>query len=172
MSAILVTSLAAIDTAIAAHAPSHMVSLLSPEHRIATPAAILADRHLRLDMNDILHASQGENPPSPDHVRTLLAFARGWDATSPLLIHCWAGVSRSMAAAYIVLCDRSPTGNEYRLARMLRSHAPHANPNPLFVRYADRVLGRRGAMIASLRAIGPGSSVMPDALAAIPLGAP
>ncbi len=51
-----------------------------------------------------------------------------------MLVHCWAGVSRSMAAAYILLCDRLGPGTEARDRAGHRARrAPHAYPNPLMV---------------------------------------
>ena len=50
----------------------------------------------------------GDHPPARVHVDRLLAFSRDWDARQPLLIHCWAGISRSMASAYTVLCATAP----------------------------------------------------------------
>ena len=35
---------------------------------------------------------------------------RGWDGEAPMLIHCWAGISRSMASAFTILCDRLGPG--------------------------------------------------------------
>jgi hypothetical protein len=42
---------------------------------------------------------EGHTLPAKSHVEKLLAFVRRWDQATPLLIHCWTGVSRSTAAA-------------------------------------------------------------------------
>ena len=68
-----------------------------------------------------------------------------------MLVHCWAGVSRSMAAAYILLCDRFGPGHEEAIAQPSRLRAPHAYPNALLVQLADAALGREGRMIARRR---------------------
>ena len=49
-------------------------------------------------------------------VRTLLSFVRAWDRASPLVFHCWAGVSRSTAAAYISACSLAPDRDEAEIA--------------------------------------------------------
>src|SRR5271167_1222021 len=103
MPRILVTPLSSLEDAIERHHPSHIVSLLSPEHMIETPRGFAADRHLKLGVDDISDPEAGKDPPGRDHIDQLLAFSRGWDAKAPLLIHCWAGISRSMASAYAVL---------------------------------------------------------------------
>jgi len=153
---ILVTPLSGIQNAISGYRPSHMITLLSPDHMIETPAGIDAARHLRIGMNDVADAAYAEKPPSERHVDDLLAFGRTWDAKSPLLIHCWAGVSRSMAAAYIILNDRFGPGNEQDIAQAMRRRAPHAYPNPLMVKLADKALRRDGRMVVAAQSIGRG----------------
>lgn len=159
MSRLLVIPLSALEDSIALHRPSHLVSLLSPPHMIGTPEGFPAEHHLKLGINDVADPAAGEHPPSRAHVETLIAFARSWDGQAPLLIHCWAGISRSMASAFTILCDRLGEGREIEIARAIRRRAPHAAPNALLVAHADVVLGRRGRMIAALNAMGPARMV-------------
>lgn len=169
MPRILVTPLSALEDAIASHRPSHIVTLLSPEHMIETPAGFPAGRHLKLGVNDVADPAAGDDPPARAHVERLLAFSRDWDAKEPLLIHCWAGISRSMASAYTVLCDRLGPGREMEIAMAIRRRASHANPNPLLVRHADEALGRGGRMIEALAAMGPPLMVSEGVTTALPL---
>lgn len=169
MPLILVTPLSAMPDALEEYRPSHLVSLLSPEYMIATPDGFPADRHLRLALNDIADAGLGGAPPVEEHVLDLIEFSHGWNGTSPLLIHCWAGVSRSMAAAFTVLCERSWPGAEHRIAREIRTRAPHASPNRLIVRLADEALGRRGKMIEAVEAMGPCNAVEEGEIVEFPL---
>ena len=159
MSRILVTPLSAVPEIIRTRRPSHLVTLLSPEHMIETPEGFPAARHLRLGVNDVVDVTAGDNPPDRAHIEALLEFSRGWPAEDPLLVHCWAGVSRSMAATYIILCDRLGPGRETEIARAIRSRAPHAYPNALLVQYGDELLGRSGRMIEAIRNIGAGAMV-------------
>src|ERR1700760_2205322 len=155
MSPLLVTPLSALPDALAEHAPSHLVSLLSPEHMIQTPAGFPAAAHLKIGINDITDPAAGLAPPARVHVDALLKFSRAWDGKQPFLIHCWAGISRSMASAYTILCDRLEPGRETEIAQAMRRRAPHAQPNRLLVRHADEALGRGGAMLAAVEAMGP-----------------
>lgn len=166
---ILVTPLSAVDEAIRAYRPSHLVTLLSPEHMIETPEGIDPARHLKISVNDVADAFLAEVPPTPDHVERLLAFGRKWSGASPMLVHCWAGISRSTAAAYILQCDRHGPGDEDVLARDLRARAPHAFPNPLLIRHADAALDRGGRMISAIESIGRGSIVAEGACVELPL---
>ena len=169
MPMILVTPLSGIEEAIRRYRPSHMVTLLSPEHMIETPGGVEAGRHLRLGLNDVADTGASEMPPNARHVDTLIAFGRNWNAGAPILVHCWAGVSRSMAAAYILLCDRLGPGNERDIAQAMRRRAPHAYPNPLMVKLADRALGRDGRMVAAAEAIGRGVIVSEGECVEFPL---
>ncbi|HEY1838600.1 MAG: hypothetical protein WBQ17_07670 [Rhizomicrobium sp.] len=159
MPLILVTPLSAVEETIRRYRPSHMITLLSPEHMIDTPQGIEPARHLKLGVNDVPDVALSEMPPGENHVKKLIAFGRGWDAKAPILVHCWAGVSRSMASAFTLLCDRLRPGMEHEIAQAMRARAPHAFPNPLIVRHADTALGREGRMIAAAQSIGRGMIV-------------
>jgi predicted protein tyrosine phosphatase len=166
---ILVTPLSAVEASIRDDRPSHLISLLSPEHMIETPYGVLPERHLRVGIDDVADGSMSECAPCAAHVDSLIAFGRGWNAEAPILVHCWAGVSRSMAAAFILLCDRHGPGQEIDIARALRSRAPHACPNPLIVRLADEALGRNGRMVAAAASIGRGTIVVEGERVELPL---
>ena len=169
MPRLLVAPLSSLPDTLAAHAPSHLVSLLSPEHMIQTPPGFTADRHLKLGVNDIVDPAAGTAPPLRAHMDQLLAFARSWDASAPMVIHCWAGISRSMASAFAILCDRLGENREIEIARIMRQRAPHAQPNRLLVRHADDALGRRGRMLEALNSMGPALVVEEGVTTAFPL---
>ncbi len=124
------------------------------------PALPVAEEHrLRLNFHDVAHAREGFTPPQAEHVRALLAFAERWRAAEDapaLVLHCWMGVSRSPAAAYIVQCALNPEADERALARELRRLAPFATPNARLIALADDLLGRGGRMVAAMKAIGRG----------------
>ncbi len=168
MPLILITPLSAVPKALLSHAPSHLVTLLSAQYMIETPDGFPSDRHLRLAMHDIVDEAADE-APARAHVDRLLAFGRGWDARAPMLVHCWAGVSRSTAASFAILCERLGPGSEHDIARELRARAPHAQPNRLIVRLADEALGRDGAMVRAVDVIGAGVEVAEGVPVEIPI---
>jgi predicted protein tyrosine phosphatase len=153
---IYVAPLSLVETTVTEANVSHLVTLINGETPIATPPGIVPDRHLRLAMNDICEPQPGLVLPCEGHVADLIGFAREWDRQAPLLIHCWAGISRSTAAAFISLCALNPAGAEHELARTLRRASPTAYPNRLLVALADEVLSRQGRMIAAVEDIGRG----------------
>jgi len=153
---IFVAPLSLVETTVADARVSHLVTLINGETLIDTPASIGAGRHLRLSMNDISEPRDGLVVPSENHVAELIQFAIDWDQQAPLLIHCWAGISRSTAAAFISLCALNPGTEEQSLARALRRASPTAYPNRRLVALADAVLSRQGRMSAAVELIGRG----------------
>jgi predicted protein tyrosine phosphatase len=85
-----------------------------------------------------------------------MQFVKGWDRAAPMVIHCYAGISRSTASAYAAACALSPGRDEMAIAQDMRRASRTAMPNSLIVSLADRILGRDGRMIAAIESIGPG----------------
>ncbi len=162
---LLVCPLSQVETARTLHRPSHLVSLLSPSSVDgAWPVSDTGDTHLRLAFHDVARRRKDLVAPSAALVARLLDFAAGWDASRPMLVHCWAGVSRSTAAAFIIACQRVPERPERDIAQALRAAAPYATPNPLMVSLADAALGRAGRMSAAIAQIGRGADAFEGAL--------
>lgn len=136
---------------------------------IDTPDGLDSKRHLRLAIDDIAEPWAGRSHATEAHIWDLLAFTREWDRRAPLLFHCYAGVSRSMAAAFAVLCDRLGPGHEAAIAHLMREKAPHADPNRLIVRLADSLLGRDGDMVRAVESIGRGALVVEGKPVHLPL---
>ena len=151
---LIVCGLAEVPAIIAARAPSHMITLLDAASMIETPAGLPAAHHLRLSVNDIAEPMEGLILPSADLVHQLLDFGRAWDARAPMIVHCWAGISRSSASAFILACDRNPGADERLIAMRMRRAAKHAYPNRRIIALADDILGRRGRMVDAVEAMG------------------
>ncbi|WP_232792854.1 tyrosine phosphatase family protein [Caulobacter hibisci] len=144
----------------AAHEPSHVVSLLSPT---AEPPEVAAVERLHLSFHDIAEPRAGLVAPDAPLIAQLLTFAETWNGARSLLLHCYAGVSRSTAAAYILACEQLPERDEAELAQALRALSPSATPNALMIALADAALVRNGRMIAAVRAIGRGAEAFEGA---------
>ena len=168
MTYLVVSSLADLPATVAEHGALDVVTLINANTVVERPAAIAADRHLFLGMNDIVFELAGMTTPGETHLNELLAFGRRWDRQTPLAVHCWAGISRSTAAAYILALAINTELDEAALANELRRRAPSATPNARLVALADAKLGREGRMIEAIRAIGRGA----DAFAGTPFVLP
>ena len=151
---LIVCGLAEVPGLIAARAPSHIITLLDSASMIATPKGLPPERHLKLSVNDIAEPMEGLVLPSEDLVRNLLAFGRTWDESAPMIVHCWAGISRSSASAFVLACDRNPGVDERAIALTMRHRAKHAYPNRRIVALADDLLCRRGRMVDAVEAMG------------------
>jgi len=125
-----------------------------------TPASVLDVNHLRVSMDDITEAAEGFTPPAAAHINTTLDFVRRWDRRAPLVVHCFAGISRSTATAFMAACALNPERDENDIASAIRAASPSACPNRLIVQLADRALGREGRMIHAVERIGPGAAVL------------
>ena len=77
-----------------------------------------------------------------------------------MVIHCYAGVSRSTASAFAAACLLNPHRDEMEIARKIRAASPIASPNRLIVSLADKALGRDGRMIRALENIGPATMMV------------
>jgi predicted protein tyrosine phosphatase len=150
-----VCSLARLYDTISETRARHVVSLLGDE-AVQLPIGIAPDYHLRLRLHDISAPLDGYIIPDESHIADLLAFVRRWDRRAPLVMHCFAGISRSTASAFVSVCALSPHRDEADIARALRRASPTATPNARIVSLADRLLGRDGRMVAAIEAIGRG----------------
>ena len=156
MAPIYVCPLRRVEQVAAESGADSLVSLLSPTHAPPRLPAIPPERHLTLGLSDIVAPRDGQVLAEAEHVESLIAFFRRWERGRPLLVHCFAGVSRSPAAAFIGLCALTPTP-EIEIARKLRLVSPSATPNPHLVALADAILSREGRMIAAIESIGRGA---------------
>ncbi|KAA5603122.1 tyrosine phosphatase family protein [Blastochloris sulfoviridis] len=153
-----VCSLARLHDTVAATGARHVVTLINVATPVARPSAIAESNHLFIGINDIVEEMPGFVAPGEAHVARLLDFVRAWHAEreAPLVVHCWAGISRSTAAAFTTVCALAPARDELEIALALRAASPTATPNLRIVRHADALLGRRGRMVAAIEAIGRG----------------
>jgi predicted protein tyrosine phosphatase len=153
-----VCSLARLHSTVKKTGARHVVTLLSGFDEIDRPAVVPARNHLFLRMHDIPEPLDGHVAPDADHVADLLRFVRVWDQQTPLVVHCYAGISRSTAAAFVSVCALRPQRDEREIARMLRAVSPTATPNPRIVAFADAMLDRKGRMVAAIDEIGRGET--------------
>lgn len=156
MSRVHVCSLRLIDDTARQTGARSLVTLINVGTPVGRPTVIEEDRHLFIGVSDIAEPMDGHIHPAEEHVEKLLRFAKTWDRKEPVIVHCYAGVSRSTAAAFIIACAVSPERDEREVARAIRKASPTATPNRLLVSVADKMMGRDGRMIAAIDAIGRG----------------
>jgi predicted protein tyrosine phosphatase len=152
-----VCSLSRLHQTVAETRARHVVTLLKDVDLVQRPGGISSENHLILGMDDITGPLEGYIAPADEHVTRLLDFVRGWDRAAPLVVHCWAGISRSTAAAFVSVCALQPDRDEREVAWAIRRASPTATPNIRIVTFADAMLQRKGRMVAAVEAIGRGA---------------
>jgi predicted protein tyrosine phosphatase len=152
-----VCSLAALPSTVKATGASHILTVMANVDQVQRPVSVLPANHLKVQMDDITEQLEGFVAPSGAHIEQVLNFVRGWDRSAPLVVHCYAGISRSTASAFAAVCALNPHRDEIAIARQIRAASPMAAPNRLIVSLADNALGRDGRMLRALDEMGPGS---------------
>ena len=166
MSRIHVCSIFKIADMAEATGARSLVTVINHDIIVHRPAGIAPERHLFVAVSDITAETEGHVLAGEPHVASLLEFVKLWDREQPLLIHCFAGVSRSTAAAFISACALSPQRDESEIAQAIRQASPTATPNPRLVAVADNMLGRNGRMVKAIEKIGRGE----ECIEGVPFG--
>jgi predicted protein tyrosine phosphatase len=152
---IIVCPLSRAETLAREHNASHVVSLLDPGTAFPVVGHV-GERHLRLEVHDIEAELEGLDPMCNTRMGRILEFVQGWGRDEPILIHCYAGISRSTATAFITACAHNPGADEEEIAIALRDASSTASPNRRFIALADATLGRNGRMTRAIEKIGRG----------------
>jgi predicted protein tyrosine phosphatase len=155
-----VCSLAALPDTVKATGASHVLTVMANVDQVQRPVSILAANHLKVQVDDITEQMDGFLAPSEAHIEKVLNFVRSWDRSAPMVVHCYAGISRSTASAFAAACMLNPHRDEIAIARQIRAASPIAAPNRLIVSLADKALGREGRMLRALDEMGPGSMIV------------
>jgi predicted protein tyrosine phosphatase len=104
-------------------------------------------RKLRLLVADVTT----EEGATEEDVRQIIELAESLrHETGKVLIHCEAGVSRSTAAALIMHACWLGAGREEEAMERVLAQRPGAFPNRRMVSLGDRLLARRGRLLAVL----------------------
>jgi predicted protein tyrosine phosphatase len=128
--------------------PSRLVTLLSPYGAMPErPEHLVPEQHLTRLFHDIDAEIEDLIAPSRHDVQAVIDFARDWPRDAPMLIHCYAGISRSTAAALISAVAINPSFDDDVLARRLREASLSAKPNIRMISMADLLLGRGGRLM-------------------------
>ena len=78
-----------------------------------------------LAVDDIATPMDGYTVPAEEHVERLIDFVGGWDRAAPMVVHCFAGISRSTAGAFVAACALNPQRDEMQIAWAIRARLAH-----------------------------------------------
>lgn len=131
---------------------SHVLSIIDTHE----PRPRALDSYLRVDhelirFDDVVAEYPGFEACTPAHIEKLLAFGEKVHAhpQGHVLVHCHAGISRSTAAAAILMTQHAPGQEEAAFLKLLDLRK-HGWPNTRMVEFADQMLKRDGAMLRGL----------------------
>jgi predicted protein tyrosine phosphatase len=143
---------------------THVVSLLDPGWPEPDALHVFGlDRRLKLYFHDIIDDLPDWVAPQRCDVDLLLTFARDLAELEPapgdepvprhLLVHCHAGVSRSTAAAILILAQHQPALPAHDVVGRVIRLRPRAWPNLRMIEFGDALLGREGEIVAAVRSL-------------------
>ncbi|WP_341895987.1 protein-tyrosine-phosphatase [Ferrovibrio terrae] len=101
---------------------------------------------------DIVTEQDGRSMPTEHDVAAILKVGEKL-AVQPvrhLLVHCYAGVSRSTASAVTLMAQRNPA-RAADIFAALGDIRPKAWPNSVMIAHADRLLNLGGTLVEALR---------------------
>jgi len=135
---------------------SHVISIWDPEaecineheNQFRRKLAKSAQVHFAY-FDDISSPVPGRKAATLEQIREILTFSATITQRATILIHCWAGISRSAAVAYAVICQSAKSGTEQKCLDYLQKIRPKALPNSRIVTLAELALGRNGTMCAA-----------------------
>ena len=169
MTSLHVCSLSRLHDTVERVGASHVATLINAGTPVTRPPSVAPENHLFLGFNDIVEPMDGFVQVTPTQVAGFVDFVTAWDRARPMVIHCWAGISRSTAGGFVAACALMPEIEEAAIARVLRARSPSATPNGRIVALADALLGRDGRMVAAIRAIGRGADAFEGRPFTLPL---
>jgi predicted protein tyrosine phosphatase len=136
---------------------THVLSILDP----ATPEPLAfgnfgAHAKLELRFHDVIEEHvAGYDSPQPHHIESLLAFGRDLikqpAGETHLLVHCHMGISRSTAAALLLLAEAMPNRSAKEMMAEIATVRSKAWPNLRMIEIGDEMLGLNGDLVQAVR---------------------
>lgn len=133
------------------HDATHVLSLMDPGSKVFLhPKRKVVWKKFIFEDN----TNEGELfSPTREHVKEMVKWAKTLPDDANLLVHCFAGVSRSSATAIVVECSRNNVKSYDEIKEIFDYMAgirPIMMPNPLIIRFADDEMRLNGNLIQNL----------------------
>ena len=124
---------------------THVLSLVDSN----TPLPTHTCEHKVLRFIDTIH--QVSDGPTLDIVQEILNFGKTLTEKDRIVIHCEAGISRSTAAALLILVQH--TGDINASAEMIKYLRKQASPNMLMIYFGELILNKPDQILPKAREI-------------------
>lgn len=133
---------------------THVLSLLRGRefNGLRMPEGVPVAGHLRLDMDDVID-QDAPMAPTRGQVEEILDWGKGLPSDARVLVHCYAGVSRSTASALALMVQDMGIDRVGEAVARLVDIRPIACPNPLITMHADDILGCGGELHSSAEVV-------------------
>jgi predicted protein tyrosine phosphatase len=133
---------------------THLVSVLDPDYPEPESLALLSPTHrLQLRFHDVIDIKPGEILVELEHIRQVLEFGKNLPLTDGhLLVHCHAGISRSTAFTILLVAQALPEVSSADIVAEIVRVRDRAWPNLRIIELGDELLGRKGTLVAAVRA--------------------
>ena len=147
---ITITNVDKVPAMILFKGATHVVSLLHSRefNELKMPRAFNKSNWLRMDMDDVI-SHDAFASPKKEQIAEILAWTNNLPTDAHLVIHCYAGVSRSTAAALAVKVQELGVDRLKEAIDWLLETRPQACPNPIITKFADELLGANGELHAA-----------------------
>lgn len=131
---------------------SHIISFSDPDTSLpfGLSQAVPAEHHHCFKFHDIIMPIDGYVAPRLEDIERVISIGRtiAEDHLDRLLVHCHLGISRSTAAALVILAQRFP-GEARKIEQRVGALRSICWPNSLMLKFADEILGS-GQAIAQM----------------------
>ena len=126
---------------------THVLSVITADmlHEIKLPSNFNRDNWLFENMDDMIDID-APKAPTKAQIYRILKWGRSLPADAKVLVHCYAGVSRSTASALILKVQEQGISNIDNCIKWLVNHRPNACPNPVIMWHADELLSADGIL--------------------------
>ena len=149
---------------------THVISILGLTDKLSWPNVGIR-KVLRLQFDDIIYSSGKFIAPSREQIEELIEFARDWNGTGTLIVHCRAGSSRSPAAA-IIAAAALGRPDSAALVMRIRTARAYFRPNETMLKLADTLLDPRLGLVDLARSVPVPTRTDPWGPVSIPLTVP
>ncbi len=165
-----VCALEELSQYIAKHKSSHVLTVIEEEHKVDLSMAWCVEEHKVINFRDVWNRDI-DNHPTIDNCREIVNWGRTLPENSSVLVHCYAGISRSTCATLALFYDnlKAARGNEQEMsnernlnwddvcleeaASRLVQNRPIAFPNPLMAEHFDVLFNLNGKFIETAKNI-------------------
>jgi len=135
---------------------THLVTLLDPGDSIYKPSRISPENWLWLRVEDEENSSNA-NAPTLEHAKQVLEFGHKLPNDARVVIHCFAGVSRSTATGLALWLQSNGVDRLDEAEAWLLAHRERPCPNMLLAQHFDELLNLNGEFVRLCDRIGEGS---------------